>query len=390
MDIAIGIGMSAVLFLMLRERYSCPGARMWSYSVATITAGMIFLLSRLFAPVWLSVCAGNSLLLLGFILHWLGFRQYTKTYTKYDLVSLAFPLLLTIVLSIIMILIPDSIAVRVKVVSPTIAIVCALSIATAVSHRKKQDVGSVISVIGLLLIIFMMCFRFMHAGELSDSGSFHESSPALLMVFLTGVSMLLLGFSILMSNYQWLVRRLHMNASHDSLTGVLNRNALHETYETLEVTGKLKDDTWSVALIDVDLFKQVNDQYGHQIGDKVLTHIVRALQKTIRHDDILVRYGGEEFVAILPKCDSFYATKWAKRVNQAVMNSPFIHENVLINNTISIGIATANEQVFILDELIANADKALYEAKNAGRNRICFYEYSDLNTIHKLLTQINS
>ena len=125
----------------------------------------------------------------------------------------------------------------------------------------------------------------------------------------------------------------------------------------------------SILMIDVDRFKSINDTYGHQFGDEVLTQTAQRLSSTCRAGDILARYGGEEFIVCLPVTSSKTARRCAERLRLAVGAVEVPVRETRIPVTISIGIASGTEHDE-LDELIARADKALLLAKSSGRNRV--------------------
>jgi diguanylate cyclase (GGDEF) domain len=125
----------------------------------------------------------------------------------------------------------------------------------------------------------------------------------------------------------------------------------------------------SVMILDIDHFKQVNDFYGHKVGDIILSHIGSILRRNIRNIDIATRYGGEEFVVILPQTDFNGAVLSAKKLKSIIRSQRFTQ--ITGEVTISIGIATMpDERINSIDDILKIADDFLYEAKNSGRNRI--------------------
>jgi len=153
----------------------------------------------------------------------------------------------------------------------------------------------------------------------------------------------------------------------DGLTGAQNRRAM-DTILAKEVSrSKLTGSRLSVAMVDIDHFKNVNDNFGHDAGDKLLLHLTMIAKSVLRESDVLVRYGGEEFLLILPDADLHGAEFVIGRLKQVLQKSPLIYEGKKIEVTFSGGIAQ-----LLPDEnghaLILRADKALYEAKHAGRN----------------------
>ena len=131
-----------------------------------------------------------------------------------------------------------------------------------------------------------------------------------------------------------------------------------------------RDRSLSIAMVDVDHFKRVNDQYGHGVGDVVLAEVARRLRSAIRAGDLLVRYGGEEFLAVLPKADAGRAWEVGERMRQRVCERAFdVGDGLALLLRISVGIAQWRMGETMPD-LIERADIALYGAKERGRNRV--------------------
>jgi diguanylate cyclase (GGDEF)-like protein len=156
----------------------------------------------------------------------------------------------------------------------------------------------------------------------------------------------------------------------DPLTKVANRRALFER-GNMELSRKHRsDNTLSLILLDCDYFKNVNDQYGHQVGDELLKHVCDVCSKEIRDVDFLGRYGGEEFVIILPDCDLAGGKEIAKRIQTSLAEQRLNIENIDLNVTLSIGISMLNDKHKNFEHLVNDADQAMYLAKKNGRNRI--------------------
>ena len=124
--------------------------------------------------------------------------------------------------------------------------------------------------------------------------------------------------------------------------------------------------------MDVDFFKKVNDTYGHDAGDEVLVETARRLRRGVRGIDILARFGGEEFVVVMPDTDRFSASRVAERLRAAIETTPYsIHKGAReISVTASFGVSCLENRLETADELAKRADEALYEAKKTGRNRV--------------------
>ncbi len=164
--------------------------------------------------------------------------------------------------------------------------------------------------------------------------------------------------------------RLHRVAVTDPLTGAYNREFLQQRLPAEIEAAIDRDSALSVALVDVDHFKTVNDQHGHGVGDVVLAEVARRLRGAIRGGDILVRYGGEEFLTVLPKADAGRAWEVGERMRQRVCERAFdVGDGVALLLRISVGIAQWRMGETMPD-LIDRADVAMYGAKQRGRNRV--------------------
>tara|TARA_R110001606_G_scaffold399310_1_gene584673 strand:+ start:4383 stop:6023 length:1641 start_codon:yes stop_codon:yes gene_type:complete len=157
-------------------------------------------------------------------------------------------------------------------------------------------------------------------------------------------------------------------ALKDALTGIWNRQALNEDLEKEFVRWQRYQKPLSLVIWDIDLFKRVNDEYGHAAGDKVLKTIARIFMQATRDADFIARFGGEEFVGIFPETRLEDALILANKIREKVANSKFHYENKPVPITASAGLATFRPHDTI-DDVFKRADAALYRAKHAGRNR---------------------
>jgi diguanylate cyclase (GGDEF)-like protein len=166
---------------------------------------------------------------------------------------------------------------------------------------------------------------------------------------------------------------LQFEAAHDPLTNVLNRGAILDVLRKEVERRERTHDSLGVIMVDLDFFKKVNDTYGHLIGDAVLKEAARRLSLAIRSYDSLGRYGGEEFLAVIPGCDLVNLVVSAERLRHCIADRP-IETNVgPINITLSVGLASPSADEsghFDPESLLRTADEALYKAKMGGRNRV--------------------
>jgi len=165
-------------------------------------------------------------------------------------------------------------------------------------------------------------------------------------------------------------RQLHREAVTDPLTGLYNRRFLMERLRSEVDSLDRYGGVCSVIMLDLDYFKRYNDTYGHVAGDEVLGELADVCRREARDADVVARYGGEEFTVVLPDTAWREAVEAAERIRQAVESTAFEHEQVLPRGslTVSLGVAGYPEHAGTADRLIQMADRALYRAKEAGRN----------------------
>ncbi len=164
--------------------------------------------------------------------------------------------------------------------------------------------------------------------------------------------------------------RLREEAIRDPLTGLYNRRYLHENIDS-EIANVAHDDApLSIVMLDIDHFKRINDQFGHKAGDAVLRAVGNLLRSQIREKDFVCRYGGEEFVIVLPTTDMEPAHERANQWRAAIEAMVTLHDGIPLRVTISAGVARFPLHGTEGDALLTAADAALYGAKNAGRNRV--------------------
>ena len=172
----------------------------------------------------------------------------------------------------------------------------------------------------------------------------------------------------LKSNYQESVSL----AITDALTGLYNRHYL-DTHLTNMVQSSLKNSKpMALAIMDMDHFKEVNDTYGHDVGDEVLKHLARIIIGSTRSTDLVARFGGEEFVMLMPLTDFRSAFEVSERMRKKVETYPFVisHPIGQIHKTVSIGLSALNLSGDSPEQLLKRADTALYQSKNSGRNKV--------------------
>lgn len=166
------------------------------------------------------------------------------------------------------------------------------------------------------------------------------------------------------------VERLRLRAFVDALTGVWNRGAVFELLHRERERAQRGTKPLSVAMLDIDFFKNVNDTHGHAAGDEVLKELCVRLKGAVRPYDAVGRYGGEEFVVVFPETVSEEAVMLGERLRSVIADTAFELPNLKLPITISVGLGTTTGEDDTVEDLLSRADSALYKAKRTGRNRV--------------------
>ncbi len=217
--------------------------------------------------------------------------------------------------------------------------------------------------IGLFLFVMSMMFFYPDNALLAT----HYSDEFKLRIILT-----LLLVTFLSSVYEYsneksfrymkkLGEELEYNATRDELTSLYNRRGYHKNLE------KLRANHGAILMCDIDKFKTVNDRYGHNAGDFTIQEVAKKIQNSVRKDDIVVRWGGEEFFIYLSEVTLQNAYDIAEKLRKSIETLDIQYKDTVINVTLSIGVAEINDEHY-LENAIGNADNAMYKSKASGRN----------------------
>lgn len=171
---------------------------------------------------------------------------------------------------------------------------------------------------------------------------------------------------------QELQEELRLLASIDPMTRLYNRRYFTTMAEKILKLARREQTPLSLAILDIDRFKQINDTYGHLTGDRVITALSEKLMSRYRESDLLCRFGGEEFVILMPNTELDIATLLAERTRKEIEKLQVPYNGGVISMTVSIGVSQVDlENEETLDPVLKRADDALYAAKNQGRNHVC-------------------
>ena len=225
----------------------------------------------------------------------------------------------------------------------------------------------------ILLIVLMFMIRAVilwRMPEVTTHITDIRSAGALPMLWTYVVLTLALNVIMVSNAITRLVHKIRHQADRDYLTGLWNRRAMLKHLERIHHRWLRDDIAYSIILFDLDFFKQINDKYTHGAGDAALSQTATSLSTVVRATDVLCRYGGEEFLLLLPATDAQGASVIAAKLQQTLAQHPLIWHHQRIELSASFGFVTV-QHADTREQLLNLADKAMYRAKAEGRNQIC-------------------
>ena len=366
--IAMGGFMALVMGLMLgfMRRYYPPsilGLGYWALAPAVWLIATVFFAVPGPWPQELARWLGNGLILLGFVLFHVGCRRFFGQPVKWRRIVVAFAL---VMLCLAWFAGPDpSYRMRAAIVTAAIAVVHSSTLVFLWQSGNRNFPVRMVQVT-LALHLCVLLVRLQSVLSVPEVGDLMEASTVqsfYLGAYVLAVLLLSIG-AVLMATDRVRTELEHM-ATHDALTGTLNRRAILDFCEDEHERSLRYGQTFSLMMIDLDHFKSVNDTHGHQYGDWVLVHFAECTRAALRRADRFGRYGGEDLLVLLPNTSTGAALPVAERIHAALATGH------ALDCQLSIGIATWQNPGDTLDAMLARADKALYQAKAQGRNQTC-------------------
>lgn len=354
-----------------------PALVQWSAALLLLALGVLASVLHRKMPDFVVISLGNSALLASYGLLWTGLRRFDRRrcHVSYVLIAPAIWIVLTQLPPFV-----HDLTARVSLLSAMVCVLLGLAIRQAWRGRNLTSRAR-LALIGLLsLSILLNIARVVVVGGQPEGGDIELfTNPQMVWFGFIGVAMaMFLCFTLVLLVRERTELVYKSAALLDPLTGVLNRRGFLEQALLSAGGGGL----FAVMVLDLDHFKQINDRFGHAEGDRVLAAFARAMKESLRQSDIVGRIGGEEFVALLPGAEPAAAREAAARIQrsfaQTSLQVGLSDGEGPVVGTVSIGLAFMNlpAEMALFDiegrlhEFIAEADGALYGAKDAGRNRI--------------------
>ena len=368
--VLVTLVMTLVLIMAAWHSGSEKGLRHWALGNLALTMGLVLDISQGLLHHNISQIMAAGLMVLGLGVIWLGVRAFK---------GLSQPQAGPILLAMLMMLllgyfhyVHDSAPARLTATGLCLGGLCLLSarellVAAATPLRRAYWFTG-----GIMLLSGLGLLARAATGLLGPLLQISVSDEVIQPITLLGVMVGQIGMAggfILMTHYRTIMA-LQQLSEHDALTGTLNRRSMHDQAQGRLDALRQQGQPATLIMIDADHFKRINDEFGHQTGDAVLCHLVTRIRLHMRSNDLLGRFGGEEFVVLLPGLDARAAADVAERIRVAVNNHSDRISDQPVMLSISLGVAGTDLQGHDYTALVAAADAALYRAKALGRNRV--------------------
>ncbi len=367
--VGISIGQAVVLLYLWSVQRNYPPAKDWAIGSLLFAIGLFLFALRNHAPVLVSEVVSNVFLLPGLMLFNFGVVKATGREPSYRLGAVSCTLAVAI-LAWFAVVTPDYPAA--VLTQNTVFLGFDIYTAYACLSAKTEKGNHTFRLVGVLFgVLAAACVWRVTGGVFGLLFSFSPTMPRLFWIATSLIVFPMLTVLLTLHTSQRLQEEIHTQARRDTLTGAYNRRAFGEFADKEWHRRARQGAPLSVLSVDIDHFKQFNDQYGHPAGDAVLVAVSTAAQSVLRASDIWCRYGGEEFVALLPDTTLDRAIAVAERLRSSVQGAAICSPaGVLVNVSVSVGVAECMPEHARLSDVLALSDAALYRAKAAGRNKV--------------------
>lgn len=373
MPLTSGVLAAAVLAVAWREK-GHKGLSLWGAGLVVNTLSYPAFALRTLGWVDVSIVLTNLLSVLTFALHTLALMAFQKSRVRVAPLWCVWTPAVLIGASALLFMHDDHLRNVLVAGFQGAMVLVLLSQAWAPGMPTRRMTGRWVVIIGtaLLLIAFIMRMHFMVV-EGNWNSQYKVPDHIQAYTYFVSLAVLLtnsIGFVIMQMEHA--VAEQHKLAIHDQLTGLYNRYALLDMLEHSGAQSRRNNKPLAMLMLDIDHFKRVNDRHGHLVGDEVLRQVAQRIQDRLRRSDVLARYGGEEFLAFLPDTDLEGGIFVAEAIRHAIEAQPITAGGTEISVTVSIGVHAGvfGDAPNSADTMISASDRALYQAKERGRNKV--------------------
>lgn len=372
----LSMGLAAFVALASRQAEGQRGFAEWTLATVSLAAAFPINFLQTQLPLGFAIGVSNFLFMLGWLFHYAAIRAFFGNRHPQGL-SWKLPWMVALTYASCMTWLAvglESIPGRLflfnsaGMLSMALAAIAVTPPAMGALRTAAQLTRSVLALSALLYGTRVLWFASMGTPEA-------VTAPIGIQIYV-GLALSLLQIAatfsfLLMQNFR-LNDELREQADMDVLTGLFNRRGLDQRARRLLARTHTAHGQMAFIILDIDHFKQINDTHGHAVGDQVLCWLAEQLPKLLRPSDLLGRYGGEEFVALLPDAELATVQRVAERMRASIAAQTPDFDGKTIRLTLSLGIALAKDANYDLETCLAHADTGLYMAKNTGRNQVCY------------------
>ena len=362
--VAVALGMVQLL-ACITQRFPSWVA-WWGASNLLVGLGILSLSQRGVAPDWMSIQLSNLLMAVGYGLLLVGMRCFVARTVYWPL----YAAVAVVILGLVTLVWPLASDFRERAaLIAGLACLCDLWIAVDAMRAARRERLLSARVVGGLFGVTSLLFGFRGLTMVGDVDGYRDGfpmdSPSLMMGLAAVMLLPVRNMALVLMATERYRNDWRMRAFRDPLTSVPNRAGIRAAFDAMET----RTLGMSVLMVDLDHFKDVNDALGHEAGDRVLLGFVAIARGCLRYTDVLGRYGGDEFVVLLPETSRADAQTLAERLRHAFAEG-MQGANLPLTPTLSIGISGGEGRAVKLDVLLSEADQGLYLAKREGRNRL--------------------
>ncbi len=361
-------GLMALVLWSIRQTYpaNIRGLSAWSLALSVLFAAGVISTARAALPAWLGIGLPNLLLWVGGYIAYLGTQRFFDVRTNIRLWAVL--ILLAFAPSMWYTVVEPDYPMRLRIFN-TMMLTIMMAYAALLYRQGLNSMAKVMAFSMIVGIGAIQLMRFVTTYTDPVTTMIDKSPQQLIFVSTFAVSILLISISMVLMATDKLRSELEHLATHDPLTNALTRRHMNQSIDLELQRCKRNGRSLALLVMDLDNFKQVNDSFGHPAGDQVLIKFVKDVNALLRQGDQLGRFGGEEFVVVLPDTALAAASLVAERI-RTVVAAPGSAPGSVPSCTVSIGVTTNSLMTDSVSSMLARADAAMYSAKANGRNRV--------------------